>query len=490
MTFDRAWVLALAWIPLAWGYFEYRRTPRKLGLALKIATFTLILLALAQPRLSISTAKVAVGVLVDTSASVSPRDLERASKVASDLDDARGSNALRVIPFARSTRLADLTEGQKPWKLRLTSGSDGRSTDLEAAVREAVSSLPSGMLPRLALISDGKENKGSIARAAWQARQSGIPIDTFAMAGRDRPALRLESVSLPVNAFTGEPFAIDLAVSAPRKTQAEVELSAEGRSLGVTSVSLNAGVNPIRMQANIETAGALDLSIAVRTSGAGELHVDQAVMLRRPKALYVSVDPPNIDNALPGALTAAQFEVTRTDGIENTNFADYQLIVLNNWDLEKIPAPRKADLEKYVKQGGGLLVIGGERNVYDLKKKTEDALDRALPAKLLPPQSAEGTVVVLIIDKSSSMEGPKMELARAAATGLVSNLRPIDQVGVLIFDNSFRWVVPIRKADDPRAINALIAGITPTAGPKSRPRLPRRIRKSCRWKPLTGTSCC
>ena len=30
-------------------------------------------------------------------------------------------------PFARSTRLADLTEGQKPWKLRLTSGSDGRS---------------------------------------------------------------------------------------------------------------------------------------------------------------------------------------------------------------------------------------------------------------------------------------------------------------------------------------------------------------------------
>ena len=88
------------------------------------------------------------------------------------------------------------------------------------------------------------------------------------MAGHDRPALRLESVSLPVNAFTGEPFVIDLAVSAPRKTQAEVELSAEGRSLGTTTVALNAGVNPIRMQANIETPGALDLSIAVRTKGA------------------------------------------------------------------------------------------------------------------------------------------------------------------------------------------------------------------------------
>ena len=35
MSFDRAWVLLLAWIPLAWGYFEYRRTTRRLGLALE-----------------------------------------------------------------------------------------------------------------------------------------------------------------------------------------------------------------------------------------------------------------------------------------------------------------------------------------------------------------------------------------------------------------------------------------------------------------------
>ena len=250
-----------------------------------------------------------------------------------------------------------------------------------------------------------------------------------------------------------------------------MELSAEGRSLGITQVSLGAGINPIRMHASLETPGALDLTIAVRTQGAGNVQVDQAVMLRRPKALYVSEDPAAIDNALPAALAAAQFEVTRTNDIAGNNLADYQLVLLNNSNLENIPAPSKADIEKYVKQGGGLLVIGGEHNVYDQKKKSEDALDRALPAKLLPPQSAEGTVVVLIIDKSSSMEGPKMELARAAATGMVSNLRPIDQVGVLIFDNSFRWAIPIRKADDTRAINAQIAGIMPDGGTQIAPAL-------------------
>jgi Ca-activated chloride channel homolog len=471
MSFDRAWVLALAWIPLVWAYFEWPRSARKLGLALKAATFTLILLALAEPRLGVATTKLAVGVLVDTSASVSPADLTRASRIASDIDSNRGSNTMRVIPFARSSRVSDATEDQKPWKLHPTAGGSGRATDLEAAVREAVSSLPAGMLPRLALISDGKENKGSVARAAWQARQFGIPIDTFAMAGREKPALRLESVSLPTNAFTGEPFAIDLAVFAPGTLSAQVELTAEGRSLGVTPVTLNAGVNPIRMHTSLETPGALDLSIAVRTQGSGEIHVDQAVILRRPKALYLSEDPPGADSHLPAALTAAQFDVTRADDITGINLANYQLVVLNNWNLEKLPTPRKEDIEKYVKLGGGLLIVGGEHNVYDQKKKVEDALDRVLPAKLLPPQSQEGTVVVMILDKSSSMEGPKMELARAAAIGLVSNLRPMDQVGVLIFDNSFRWAVPIRKADEPRAINALIAGVMPDGGTQIAPAL-------------------
>jgi len=31
MSFDRSWVLLVAWIQLVWGYFEYRRTTRKLG---------------------------------------------------------------------------------------------------------------------------------------------------------------------------------------------------------------------------------------------------------------------------------------------------------------------------------------------------------------------------------------------------------------------------------------------------------------------------
>jgi uncharacterized membrane protein len=145
--------------------------------------------------------------------------------------------------------------------------------------------------------------------------------------------------------------------------------------------------------------------------------------------------------------------------------------------METIPAPRKADLEAFVKNGGGIVWIGGERNTYVEKKGEEDPLERTLPAKLVPPRAPEGTAVVLIIDKSSSMEGRKIELARLAAIGVVENLRPIDSVGVLIFDNSFQWAVPVRRADDRASIERLISGITPDGGTQIAPALAEAYQK-------------
>jgi Mg-chelatase subunit ChlD len=484
MTFDRSWVLFLLWLPAAWMLFEWRRTSRKLGLTLKALSLAAILLALSEPRMILQETKVALAVLVDTSASSSAADLDRASQLARTMSGAQGRHWMRVVPFARSTRNLAPAEQQNTLRLASTSGEAGRATDLEAAIREAIASLPAGMVPRVALITDGKENKGSIARAAWQAQQLGIPIDTFALAGHAKPALRLESVSLPSIAFTGEQFPIDVVVSAPSPGPAQIELSAEGKSLGQTAVNLDRGENPLRLHASLNTPGALDISVAIKAGALGDVHFDQAVVLRQPKVLYVSPDPSAQDGNLPSALMSAQFDVFRAGDPGEVHLEDFQLVILNNWDLEAIPDKGKLALEQYVKQGGGLLIIGGERNLYREKKGPEDPLERALPAKLAPPRSPEGTAVVLIIDKSSSMEGKKMELARVAAIGVIENLRPIDQVGVLIFDNSFEWAVPIRRAEDKATIKRLISGITPDGGTQIAPALTEAFR---RIRPIMAT---
>src|SRR5438552_19204858 len=112
MTFDRAWILLIAWVPLAWLLWEWRHTHRRLALALKALSFTAILLALAEPRITNQETKVAAMVLVDTSASTSDTDLQRASQYASAINSAKGRHYVRIIPFARNTRNLQKAEQQ------------------------------------------------------------------------------------------------------------------------------------------------------------------------------------------------------------------------------------------------------------------------------------------------------------------------------------------------------------------------------------------
>ncbi|MGJ5820857.1 VWA domain-containing protein [Paludibaculum fermentans] len=461
-----ALLIALEW----WLYRSKPAAP--LAMVLKLASIAAVLISLFQPGLPVHETKLGVAVLADTSASISGGDLALESKLVSSIDDARGRHIVRVLPFARSIRMAQPQEYASGWKLRGTGGEMGRETSLESAIREASATLPAGLIPRIVLISDGKENSGSVARAAWQARQLGIPIDTFALPGQPEPKLKLESARLPEVAFTGERFPIELNVESPSKASGTLELLAEGKPLGSTQVALEPGMNHLRVSAAVATPGAIDFLVTLKSPELGELRVEQAVSLRRPRLLYLSQDASGMESHLFGTLTAAQFDVVSNVLFADARFDDYQLVLFNNWDMEAMPASRKADLERFVQQGGGLMVIGGEHNIYvDKKNLPQDALDRTLPALIAPPRSPEGASVILIVDKSSSMEGRKMELARLAAIGVVENLRPIDQVGVLIFDNSFQWAVPLRRAEDRTLIKRLVAGITPDGGTQIAPAL-------------------
>ena len=104
---------------------------------------------------------------------------------------------------------------------------------MEAAVRDAIAGLPGGMAPRIAMISDGRENQGSVARARMARPRPAHSRSTPSRSpGRPQPLLRIESSFAPAVAFTGEKFPIDLVVSSPKPASGSVELTAEGKRLG------------------------------------------------------------------------------------------------------------------------------------------------------------------------------------------------------------------------------------------------------------------
>jgi uncharacterized membrane protein/uncharacterized protein YegL len=482
MTFDRLWVLPFLLLPLLWAAFEWRRQVRRTPLILKTVMIALVILALAEPVIEFRDRKVALAALVDTSESIAPEDLSRESGILSEIQSSKGSNRVDIIPFARTPRA--LSAAESGLTLQRTAGANGRGTNIESPIREALASLPAGMVHRVLLVSDGNENDGAATRAAWQAQQTNVPIDVIALNGRTQPQLQTEAVGIPGSVFTGEHFPVDLTIYSPKATQATVELAAEGKTIGTHQVSLLQGENRVRIRTALNAAGAIDLSGKVSAPGLGESQFENAVAVRRPKVVWVSEDPEGTEEHIVGVLTANKFDFSPSKTLP-ANLDDTQLVVFNNDNLDAMKPADKDRIEQFVQRGGGALIIAGEHNQYvDHKDIPEDALERTFPAKLAPPRSPEGTAVVLIIDKSSSMEGRKIELARAAAVGVVDNLKPEDYVGVLIFDNSFQWAVPIRKAEDKALIKRLISGITPDGGTQIAPALNEAYR---RILPLNST---
>src|SRR6266568_362659 len=141
---------------------------------------------------------------------------------------------------------------------------------------------------------------------------------------------------LPTQVFSGEPFPIDISLRSPQRSTAEVEITAEGKSLGSSRVEIEPGLNHFRVHASVSAVGAVDLAGKISAAGLGEARFEQAVTLRRPQVLLVTQDPPGTEKHLMQTLEANQFEVRRSANGTPQDLSDFQLIVFNNWDLESL----------------------------------------------------------------------------------------------------------------------------------------------------------
>ena len=201
----------------------------------------------------------------------------------------------------------------------------------------------------------------------------------------------------------------------------------------------------MRLHTSLNTPGSLDLSVAIHSASAGDVRFEQAVTLRVPRCCS---SPATIrtKTRTVADLAGRSVDIQRVTSVPDGHLSDYQLVVVNDMDLEQTADTYKGDIENYVKQGGGLLVLGGERNVYGRRQTRGRARPQSPPswrrrARRKARRHADRGQVVFdggTQDRTGAPGGHR--------GGRES--RPVDTVGVLIFDNCFQWAVPLRKAED------------------------------------------
>src|ERR1700685_182879 len=204
MMFSHVWVLLLIPVLLVWVAVSWRTTARRLTLALKAFSFAAILFALAEPGITLPQTKTGAVILVDTSASITRDDLARASSIVTEMGRHKGGNWMNVVPFASQTRTLSSAETSGGLRLMRTSSAAANGTNLEFALINTMAAVPAGYIPRLVLLTDGKENEGNSSSAIAELQQLRVPVDTIPLAGRPNSGLRLEALSMPREAYAGE----------------------------------------------------------------------------------------------------------------------------------------------------------------------------------------------------------------------------------------------------------------------------------------------
>jgi len=118
------------------------------------------------------------------------------------------------------------------------------------------------------------------------------------------------------------------------------------------------------------------------------------------------------------------------------------------------------------------MMLGGE-NSYGLGGYYRTPIEEILPVSLDvdKKQDQPSLALALVIDKSGSMSGSKIELAKSAANASVELLSKEDEIGVITFDGSYHWVVPLQARRDPRDITETILTIQAGGGTSIYPAL-------------------
>jgi Ca-activated chloride channel homolog len=466
MTFDQPiFLLLLGLLPVLWIWMRRAPGASPMCLALKCAAFAALAIALADPWAALRVERLAVTVLIDTSASMPLESVQRGEAMLRDLVRKNTGAELRLITFAEHPKLLEVPAQAN--QVHIPQGVDpkeGLATNLEDALQLAVSTFPSQGARRILLISDGNENRGHALTEALRVRERGVVVYTAPAGGTAPIPVKVESVASPQDVFSGEHFTMSLRLESGGELKTRVWITSQGQEIGSTTADLRPGSNLVDVDARISTSGVSLMQVHMSSAGAEQVLVSQAVTVRRPRILYVSGGG-ETSAPLLATLKKADVDVEMATAFPVIHPArDWDAVILDNYPDHELAPDEDSALERYVHAGGGLIFIAGDSNAK-LAMEPKTPFEKMLPIRSQPPPE-KPTAVVLVLDKSGSMSGPKIEMARDAARASIKTLRPIDIIGVISFDETFNWVIPPEPAGGLEDKSKLINQITANGGTK------------------------
>ncbi len=448
-----AWLLGLAILPIVVYYFvrslvDFAPWQKALTLACRTLVVLLLVLALAGLTLLRTTKDQFVVFAIDRSLSVG----DDSRKAAEDY-------LAKALPKAGPNRVAYLDFAADPGSIQTaraapTPVADEKGTNLAAAIEVAAAAIPPFYVPKIVVLSDGNQTSGDAVKAALNA---GISVSTVPLPTRTDPEVQVAAVNVPAQVLQGEPFNVEVVIDSNHDDEGDIEVYRGPLKVIGERKKIKKGENRFVFRQTIEADRLA--SFKVRTRNFQDKLLDNnddfglVYTTGKPRVLLIESDPKDARD-LMYALEEheIQVEVRPPQGMPDSlaDLQNYECLILSNVPATSLTT-RQMDLARtYVRDlGGGLIMLGGEQS-FGLGGYYKTALEEILPVRSDFEKEKEkpSLAMILVIDKSGSMGGEKIELAKEAAKSAIELLGANDKVGVIAFEGEVFWVSDVHPCTD------------------------------------------
>jgi Ca-activated chloride channel homolog len=463
-------LLGLLALPvLGWYYLrgltDFAKWQRLLSLAVRAVVITLLVLALAGLTLLSPTREQFVVFAIDESQSVG----DEAQKYVQDYLDkavaAAGPNRVGFLRFAAQPGLV-VAERDRP-----NPNVDKNGTHLAASLEVASAAIPPDYVPHIVLLTDGNQTAGDALKAALRG---GVPVSAVPLAGRTEPEVQVSAVNVPAQVREGEPFYVEVVIDSNHDDESgQIDVYRGAHKVVSEKKPLKKGENRFRFRQTV--TGEKLAHYTARVSGYRDQFQDNnaasglVFSTGKPRVLLIENDM-KLARHLQWALEQEGIlvDVRPAKGMPDSlaDLQNYELLMLSNVPATDLTQRQMEVARTYVQDlGGGLIMLGGDQS-FGLGGYYKTTLEEILPVRSDFEKEKEkpSLAMVLVIDKSGSMGGTKMELAKDAAKGAVELLGPNDKVGVIAFEGETYWVAEVQPAGNKSFILDKISSIEAGGG--------------------------
>ena len=483
---------------LSWRSIGVGRRQWYTGVVTRIVLVVLLLLAFANPEFRRHSQDLTTVFVVDVSDSLGSEGAAASQSWARAALADRGASLAGVVEVGSDSRIVvPVGEGVYEGDRRV----NPTETNLARGLRLAQSMLTGETRERIVLVSDGHPTTGDLAAEVERLKTLGVVVDVHPVARDEVTDAAITAIDGPESVSVDESYEVAVEVTASVAGPAVVRLLADGGLVEEREVTMVAGSNQVAFTVEAAAGGIQRIEAQVEMLGDVIAENDGsfvAVAVAGPPRVLIVEGTANNGAALADALKAASLEVERISATDFPTFDQlnaFQAVTLIDIDARNFPEENVAGLDRFVRDlGRGLVVIAGNQS-YALGGYRQSALEALLPvdSEVADLEREADVAEVLLIDTSESMgachcapvegnddpfagemlEGGanKTDISRAAAGRAIQTLSANDEIGVLAFNASQDWIIPLQQLPTEQVVTEGLGTLKPFGETRLQPAL-------------------